>query len=481
MNLSKFFIDRPIFAGVLSVIIFIAGLISLFQLPISEYPGVTPPSVIVSAQFPGANPKVIAETVATPLEEQINGVENMLYMNSQATSDGRMNLTVTFEVGTNADLAQQLVQNRVSQALPRLPGVTQQLGVTTAKSSPDLTMVVHLTSPNDRYDMLYLRNYAVLNIKDSLAKIKGVAPVNIFGSGSYAMRLWLDPGKLAERKLTANDVVAAVREQNVQVAAGIIGGAPYADIAEMQYPINAKGRLESVEEFEQVIIQTGDQGQITRLADVATIELGAADYALRSLLNNRPAVGIPINAVPGANALEISTNVRQKMEELKKNFPEGIDYRVEYDPTVFVRSSIKAVVKTLAEAVLLVLLVVIIFLQTWRASIIPMLAVPVSIVGTFALMHIFGFSINVLSLFGLILAVGIVVDDAIIVVENVERNIADGLNPRDASYKAMREVTGPIIANTLVLLAVFVPISFISGLTGQFYQQFAMTLSLIHI
>lgn len=478
MNLSKFFIDRPIFAGVLSVIIFIAGLISLFQLPISEYPGVTPPSVIVSAQFPGANPKVIAETVATPLEEQINGVENMLYMNSQATSDGRMNLTVTFEVGTNADLAQQLVQNRVSQALPRLPGVTQQLGVTTAKSSPDLTMVVHLTSPNDRYDMLYLRNYAVLNIKDSLAKIKGVAPINIFGSGSYAMRLWLDPGKLAERKLTANDVVAAVREQNVQVAAGIIGGAPYADIAEMQYPINAKGRLESVEEFEQVIIQTGDQGQITRLADVATIELGAADYALRSLLNNRPAVGIPINAVPGANALEISTNVRQKMEELKKNFPEGIDYRVEYDPTVFVRSSIKAVVKTLAEAVLLVLLVVIIFLQTWRASIIPMLAVPVSIVGTFALMHVFGFSINVLSLFGLILAVGIVVDDAIIVVENVERNIADGLNPRDASYKAMREVTGPIIANTLVLLAVFVPISFISGLTGQFYQQFAMTIAI---
>lgn len=478
MNLSKFFIDRPIFAGVLSMVIFIAGLISVFQLPISEYPEVAPPSVVVRAQFPGANPKVIAETVATPLEEEINGVENMLYMYSQATSDGRMNLTVTFEVGTNADLAQQLVQNRVSQALPRLPDITRQLGVTTAKSTPDRTLVVNLTSPDNRYDMLYLRNYAVLNIKDALSRIKGVAPVQIFGSGSYAMRIWLNPEKLAERGLTANDLVAAVREQNVQVAAGIIGGAPYADIAEIQYPINAKGRLESAEDFEQIIVHTGEQGQITRLADVATVELGAADYALRSLLNNNPAVAIPISALPGANALEISANVRAKMDELAKNFPEGVEYRVEYDPTVFVRSSINAVVKTLFEAVVLVLLVVIIFLQTWRASIIPMLAVPVSIVGTFALMHIFGFSINVLALFGLILAVGIVVDDAIIVVENVERNIAAGLKPREASYKAMSEVTGPIIANTLVLLAVFIPISFISGLTGKFYQQFALTIAI---
>lgn len=478
MNISTFFIDRPIFASALSVVVFLAGLIAMFQLPISEYPEVSPPSVVVNAQFPGANPTVIAETVATPLEEQINGVEGMIYMYSQSTTDGRMTLTVTFEIGTDPDLAQQLVQNRISQALPRLPEVTRQLGVTSVKSSPDLTMVVHLRSPNERYDMLYLRNYAVLNVKDELAKIKGVGQVRLFGAGDYAMRIWLNPEKLAERNLTAGDLVQAVRNQNVQIAAGTIGGAPYADIVELQLPINAKGRLESKEEFENIIIRVGDNGQITRLSDVASVELGASEYALRSLLDNKNAVAIPIFASPGANALDISNNVRAKMKELKKTFPEGVDYSVVYDPTIFVKGSIQAVVKTLLEAVALVVLVVIIFLQRWRAAIIPLLAVPVSIVGTFALMHVFGFSINVLSLFGLILAIGIVVDDAIIVVENVERNIEEGLAPREATIKAMQEVTGPIIATTLVLLAVFIPIAFISGLTGQFYQQFSLTIAI---
>ncbi|WP_020680417.1 efflux RND transporter permease subunit [Marinobacterium rhizophilum] len=478
MNLSRFFIDRPVFACVLSVLIFLAGLLAMFQLPVSEYPEVTPPSIVVNASFPGANPKVIAETVATPLEEQINGVENMLYLYSQSTTDGRMTLTVTFEIGTDPDLAQQLVQNRVSQALPRLPEVTRQLGVTTIKSNPDLTMVVHLTSPNDRYDMLYLRNYAVLNVKDELARIRGVGQVRLFGSGDYAMRLWLNPEKIAERNLTAADVINAVREQNVQVAAGMIGGAPYADVAQLQLPVNARGRLDSPQAFKDIIIRTSAQGQVTRLGDVATVELGASEYALRSLLDNKDAVAIPIFAAPGANALNISRDVRATMAELKQNFPQGVDFDVVYDPTVFVQGSINAVIKTLLEAVALVVLVVVVFLQSWRASVIPLLAVPVSIVGTFALMHLFGFSINVLTLFGLILAIGIVVDDAIIVVENVERNISDGLSPRDATIKAMREVTGPIVATTLVLLAVFVPIAMISGLTGQFYRQFALTIAI---
>lgn len=478
MNISRFFIDRPIFASSLSIVIFMLGAIAMFQLPISEYPEVSPPSVVVTANFPGANPKVISETVAAPLEEQINGVEGMIYMYSQATADGRMTLRITFEIGYDADLAQQLVQNRVSQALPRLPDVTRQLGVTVTKSSPDLTMVVHLTSPNDRYDMLYLRNYALINVKDQLAKIKGVGDVSLFGSGDYAMRLWLNPEKIAERNLTANEVIGAVQEQNIQVAAGVIGGPPYTDSVELQLPINAKGRLESPQEFEEIIIRVGQDGQVTRLGDVARIEMGASSYSLRSLLNNKNAVAIPIFASPGANALDISTDVRATMAELKENMPEGVDYSVVYDPTIFVQGSIKAVIKTLLEAVALVVLVVIVFLQRWRAAIIPMLAALVSIVGTFAVMYTIGFSINVLSLFGLILAIGIVVDDAIIVVENVERNIANGLNPRDAANKAMQEVTGPIIATTLVLVAVFVPIAFISGLTGQFYQQFSLTIAI---
>ncbi|WP_404423099.1 efflux RND transporter permease subunit [Thalassospira australica] len=480
-NISRFFVDRPIFAGVLSVLILLSGLIAMLNLPISEYPEVVPPTVVVEAQFPGANPAEIAQTVASPLEEQINGVEGMLYVNSLATTDGRLSLTVTFEIGTDPDLAQQKVQNRVSQAEPRLPDIVRQLGVTVSKQSPDLTMVVHLLSPNDRYDMLYLRNYATLNVKDQLARIKGVGQVGLFGSGDYAMRIWLNPDKVAERGLTAGDVVSSIQSQNVQVAAGTIGGAPYDTGVQFQLPINVHGRLETPEEFAEIIVNRDEDGTVTRLGDVARVELEAQQYALRSLLDNKSAVALPIFASPGSNALEISSNVRATMEELKQNFPEGLEYSIVYDPTVFVRSSIKSVIMTLLEAVALVVVVVTIFLQTWRASIIPLLAVPVSIIGTFALMLLLGFSINVLSLFGLILAIGIVVDDAIVVVENVERNIERGLSPRDATVAAMREVTGPIIATSLVITGVFVPIAFISGLTGQFYQQFALTIAIATI
>ncbi|UUZ64199.1 efflux RND transporter permease subunit [Polaromonas sp. P1-6] len=478
MNLSKFFIDRPIFAGVLSLLMFISGLIALRSLPIAEYPDVVPPTVVVRAQYPGANPKVIAETVATPLEEAINGVDSMLYMSSQATTDGLMTLNVTFKLGTDPDKAQQLVQNRVAQAEPRLPEEVRRPGVTTIKSSPDLTMVVHLLSPNDRYDMTYLRNYAVLNVKDRLARINGVGQVQLFGSGDYSMRVWLDPQKVAERGLSAGDVVRAIREQNIQAAAGVVGASPGLPGVDMQLSINAQGRLQSEEEFGDIIVKTDKGGAVTRLRDIARLELGAADYALRSLLDNKQAVAVPVFAAPGSNAIQISDDVQAVMRELKKSMPEGVDYEIVYDTTQFVRSSIEAVVHTLLEAVALVVLVVIIFLQTWRASIIPLLAVPVSVIGTFAVMHLFGFSINALSLFGLVLAIGIVVDDAIVVVENVERNIAAGLSPRDATYRAMREVSGPIIAIALVLIAVFVPLAFISGLSGQFYKQFALTIAI---
>ncbi len=476
LNISRFFIDRPIFAGVISFVIFLAGLISIFVLPISEYPEVVPATVVVKAQFPGTNPKTIAETVATPIEEQINGVENMLYMFSQSSSDGMMTLTITFRLGMDPDLATQRVQNRVNQALPRLPEVTRLLGVTTVKSSPDLTMVVHLTSPNNRYDKLYLRNYARLNIKDRLNKIRGVGDVGLFGSGDYAMRVWLNPQKIAERGLIASEVIDAIRRQNVQVSAGVIGGPPYGNDVDLQRPINVLGRLQSPEEFENIVIKQ-ENGVVTRLKDVARVELDSSEYALRSLLDNKDAVAIPIFQTPGSNAIDISNQVRSTMAELKQSFPEDLDYTIVYDPTVFVRDSISAVIHTLIEALILVIIVVIVFLQTWRASIIPLLTIPVSIIGTFAVMYVFGFSINVLSLFGLVLAIGIVVDDAIVVVENVERNIENGLKPRAATIRAMSEVTSPIIAITMVLCAVFVPIAFISGLTGQFYRQFALTIA----
>jgi len=478
MNFSHFFIRRPIFAGVLSAGIFLIGLIAMWRLPISEYPEVVPPTIVVRASYPGANPKTIAETVASPLEQAINGVENSLYMFSQATPDGVMTLTVTFKLGTGIDLAQVQVQNRVSQALPKLPEEVRRLGVTTTKQSPDLTMVVHLFSPNGRYDEVYLRNYATLQVKDVLARIPGAGDVEVFGSGDYAMRVWLDPNKIAARNLTASDVVSAIREQNIQVAAGAVGQQPVSNPVNFELQLNTKGRLVSPEEFGGIIVKTGPNGEKTLLKDVARIELGAAGYSLRSLLNNKTAVALPIFQLPGANALQLSKDVRHAMAELKKDFPDGVDYSVVYDPTVFVRHSIEAVVETLFEAVLLVVIVVIIFLQTWRASIIPLAAVPVSLVGTFAVMLALGFSINNLSLFGLVLAIGIVVDDAIVVVENVERNIALGLSPFDATKRAMTEVTGPIIATALVLCAVFVPTAFISGLTGQFYKQFAITIAI---
>ncbi len=478
MNFSHYFIKRPIFAGVLSIAIFVMGLLALFKLPISEYPEVVPPTIVVKATYPGANPKTIAETVASPLEQAINGVEGSLYMFSQATGDGVMTLTVTFNLGTDPDKAQVQVQNRVSQALPKLPEEVRDLGVTTTKQSPDLTMVVHLFSPDSRYDDVYLRNYATLQVKDALARIPGAGDVELFGSGDYAMRVWLNPDKIAARNLTASDVVAAIREQNVQVAGGVIGQQPVKSPVNFELQVNVKGRLISEEEFGNIIVKAGPNGEKTLLKDVARIELGAGSYGLRSLLNNKTAVAIPIFQTPGANALELSKNVRAKMEELKKNFPEGIYYSVVYDPTVFVRHSIEAVIHTLLEAILLVVIVVIIFLQTWRAAIIPLAAVPVSLIGTFSIMLAFGFSINALSLFGLVLAIGIVVDDAIVVVENVERNIARGLSSVAAARQAMNEVTGPIVATALVLCAVFVPTAFISGLTGQFYKQFALTIAI---
>ncbi len=477
MNFSSFFITRPIFAGVLSLLTFILGAISLFQLPISEYPEVVPPTVIVTATYPGANPKTIAETVASPLEQTVNGLENMLYMSSQSTANGVMILTVTFKIGTDLDLAQVQVQNRVSQVLPKLPEEVRRYGVTTVKSSPDMTLVVHLLSPNDRYDEIYLRNYATLNVKDELSRLTGVGQVQIFGGGEYAMRIWIDPDKAAARGLTASDIVNAIREQNIQVAAGAIGQQPVKG-APFELTVNAKGRLITEDEFEQIIVKTGQHGEKLRLRDVARAEMGSGEYALRSLLNNKKAVGMGVFQLPGSNALAVSQAVRARMAELKTKMPEGVDYAIAYDPTVFVDKSIEAVIHTLIEAILLVVLVVVIFLQTWRASIIPLAAVPVSLVGTFAVMHALGFSINNLSLFGLVLAIGIVVDDAIVVVENVERNIRNGLKPVEATRQAMKEVTGPIIATALVLCAVFIPTAFISGLSGQFYKQFAVTIAI---
>ena len=478
MEFSKFFIDRPIFAAVLSIVIFVSGLLAIPALPISEYPEVVPPSVVVRAVYPGANPKVIAETVATPLEEQINGVEGMMYIKSVAGSDGVLVTTVTFRPGINADDATVRVQNRVAQAQARLPADVVRQGITVQKQSPTFLMVVHLTSPDKQYDTLYLRNYARLHVKDTLARIPGVGEVNVFGGGDYAMRAWLNPEAIASRGLTAGDVIAAMREQNVQVSAGQVGAEPMPN-SDFLSLINAQGRLTTVEEFGNIVLKTGDNGQIVKLSDVARLELGAGDYTLRAKLDqNSAVVGMGVFQAPGANALDIRDQVIATMDAMQKTFPPGIKYEAVYDTTVFVRESINSVVATLLEAVALVVLVVILFLQTWRASIIPLIAVPVSIVGTFAVLHLLGFSINTLTLFGLVLAIGIVVDDAIVVVENVERHIEAGAQPLEAAHLAMREVSGPIIAITLVLCAVFVPMAFLTGVTGQFYKQFAVTIAI---
>ncbi len=476
MRLAHFFIERPIFAAVVSLLIVIGGGLAVWRLPVTEYPEVAPPTVVVRAVYPGANPRVIADTVASPLEQQLNGVDGMLYMSSQATADGVMTLTVTFALGTDLDNAQVQVQNRVSQALPRLPAVVQRIGVTTEKASPDFVMVVHIVSPDERYDQLYLSNFAYLRLRDEIRRVGGVGDAVVFGAGEYSMRVWLDPDKLAARRLTATDVVSAIREQNVQVAAGVLGAPPAPLDTAFQLSINARGRLSEPEEFADVVVRATPDGDVTRVRDVGRVELGASSYALRSLLDNRPAAAIGVFQRPGSNAIETANEVRATMERLKASFPEGIDYRIAYDPTLFVRESIRSVVRTLLEATVLVVLVVMVFLQTWRATVIPLLAVPVSIVGTFAVMLAAGFSLNTLSLFGLVLAIGIVVDDAIVVVENVERHIEMGEDPMTATRRAMDEVSGPIIAIGAVLAAVFVPTAFISGLTGQFYQQFALTI-----
>jgi multidrug efflux pump subunit AcrB len=477
MTLSRFFIDRPIFATVLSIVIVVAGAIAYFSLPVAQYPEVVPPTVVVRASYPGANPQVIAETVATPLEQQINGVENMLYMVSQSTSDGQMTLTIAFKLGTDLDEAQVLVQNRVAVAEPLLPEEVRRSGVTTTKSSPDLLLVVHLLSPDDRYDQAYISNYALLQVRDVLARLDGVGDITIFGAREYSMRIWLDPDKIAARNLAASDVVQALREQNVQVAAGALGQAPAPPGTAYQLSIRTLGRLQEADQFGDIIVKTGRDGRITRLRDVARVELGARDYSSNSYLDGKPAVGIGVFQRPGSNALATAEAVRRTMAELSQRFPEGLEYRIVYDPTVFVEESMRAVFETLVEAFILVFLVVLIFLQDWRATLLPMIDVPVSLIGTLGVMAAMGFSLNNLSLFGLVLAIGIVVDDAIVVVENIERWMNKGLEPREATLKAMAEITGPVIAITLVLSSVFIPTAFLTGISGQFYRQFALTIA----
>ncbi len=477
MKFSHFFIRRPIFAAVLSIITVVLGLVALFELPIASYPEVTPPTVYVMAHYPGASAETVALTVATPLEQEINGVEGMLYMSSSCSSDGQLRLGVTFQTGIDLNMAQVQVQNRVATALPRLPEEVRRLGVTTSKRSPSITIMVHLISPSGKYDDLYMGNYAFLHVKDKLARLEGVGDARIFGVSEYSMRVWIDPNKASARNLTASEIVSAIREQNVQVAAGVFGQQPQPPGSLFQLTAQTKGRFSTPEEFGDVILKTGPEGQVTRLQDVARIEMGANDYNIRDYLDGKPAVVLAVFQLPGSNAIETANNVRKAMDEMKADFPPGLDYTIVFDTTVFIRDSINAVLKTLLEAMLLVVLVVVLFLQNWRASLIPLLAVPVSLIGTFAVMAMMGFSLNNLSLFGLVLAIGIVVDDAIVVVENVERNIALGLPPIEATRRAMDEVSSAVVAIGLVLAAVFIPTAFLSGLTGQFYRQFALTIA----
>ncbi len=477
MRISHFFIDRPIFAAVVSVLITLIGAISYFALPVAQYPEIAPPTIIVSASYPGASAQVVSDTVATPLEEQINGVENMLYMSSQATGDGNLRLTITFALGTNLDTAQVLVQNRVAMAQPRLPDEVQRIGVTVAKNSPDMLMVIHLLSRDGSRDQLYLSNYATLQIVDPLARLDGVGDIRVFGARDYSMRVWLDPGKVAARNLTAGEVVRALQAQNVQVAAGVLDAPPTPHQGAFQLNVQTKGRLTDPAEFENVIVKSDGQGRITRIKDIGRVELGALDYSVNGYLDSRPAVPIVVLQRPGSNALTTAKLLRAKIEELSKAFPAGVNYEIDYDPTQFISQSVHEVDKTIFEAVLLVVVVVILFLQTWRASVIPVVAIPVSLVGTFTVLKALGYSLNNLSLFGLVLAVGIVVDDAIVVVENVERNLREGLSPRDAAHTTMDEVGTALLSIALVLCAVFIPAAFIPGISGQFFRQFAVTIA----
>jgi multidrug efflux pump len=492
---SHFFIDRPIFATVLSIVFVIVGTVAVLELPIAQYPEVAPPTITVTANYPGANAKVVADTVATTIEQEVNGVENMIYMSSRSTNDGQMLLDVTFKLGTNLDMAQVLTQNRVKIAEAKLPDDVKRQGVTTKKKSPSILMCVNMISEKEtdpktqqehfKYDQLYLSNYATIYIKDELARITGVGDVSFLGPRDYSMRIWLDPEKLAARNMTAGDVIKVIQEQNQQVAAGRLGQPPTPTAQDFQLTLNTLGRLESEEQFRAIVVKTAADGSATYLRDVVSddrpgqkgVELGAKNYDVNSYLDGDPAITLAIFQLPGSNAVDTAKAIRSKMEELKKVFPKGVDYRVVYDTTVFINESVKSVFHTLLEAIVLVFIVVLVFLQNWRTTLIPMIAVPVSLVGTFAVMAMLGFSLNNLSLFGLVLAIGIVVDDAIVVVENVERHMAMGKSPRDAARAAMTEVTGPVVAIALVLCAVFVPTAFMAGISGQFYKQFALTIA----
>jgi multidrug efflux pump len=478
VKIAHFFIDRPVFAIVLAIVAIIAGSIAVFTLPIAQYPQIAPPTVTVSATYPGANAATVAKTVATPIEEQINGVENMLYMSSQSTNTGNLNLTVTFKVGTNLDVAQVQVQNRVAIAQPQLPPEVQLQGITVKKASPDITLAIAFFSPDGSHDALFLSNYVTLQLKDEIARLPGVGDITLFGVRDYSMRLWLDPDKMAARSMTAGDVVNAVREQNIQVAAGIVGGPPLPkESSAFQYTLNAQGRLTDPSEFGDIVVKVGSDGRITRLNEIGRVELGAADYGTTVDYDGHPTVALAVFQLPGTNAIDTANVIYAKMKELKKRFPPGMDYAIAHDTTPFVRESIRDLIKTLLIAVSLVALVVLVFLQSWRASLVPILAIPVSLIGTFAVMWLVGFSLNMLSLFGLVLAIGIVVDDAIVVVENVQRWLDEGFSPRDAAFRAMDEVTPAVIAIAFGLSAVFIPVAFIPGITGRFYQQFALTIA----
>jgi multidrug efflux pump len=476
MNIGHYFIDRPRSAAVISIFIVIVGLIAYAALPVSQYPEISPPTIVVRAVYPGATPEVVAQTVATPIEQEINGVERMLYMTSQSTSDGVMSLSVVFEIGTDLDTAQVQVENRISVAEPRLPEEVRRIGVTTAKSSPDLMMVVHLESPDDTYDDLYISNYALLQVRDVLARIDGVGNLTVFGAREYSMRVWLDPNRLAYVNLTAGDVVRALRAQNVQVAGGNLGEPPMASPTAFQIAVNTQGRFIAAEEFENVIVKSDEQS-IVRVKDIGRVELGARDYITNSYLDGKPAIALAIFQRPGSNALATAAEIQRTMADLAADFPAGLAYRIVYNPTEFIQQSVDAVYTTIGEAVLLVILVIVLFLQSWRAAAIPIVAIPVSLIGTFAVMAALGFSLNNLTLFGLVLAIGIVVDDAIVVVENIERNLATGMSARDAARITMTEVGPALISIALVLSAVFVPTAFLGGISGEFFRQFALTIA----
>ena len=477
MRFSHAFIERPIFATVLSLLLVIIGGVAYFGLPVAQYPEIAPPTIVVRASYPGADAKTVAATVATPIEQEINGVENMIYMSSYSTGDGNVSITVTFKLGTNLDTAQVLVQNRVAIATPRLPDDVKRLGITTLKSSPDLMMVVHMLSPDESYDQLYVSNYARNNVRDELLRLDGVGDLTIFGERQYSLRVWLDPDKLSAFGMTSGDVVRAIQEQNVQVSGGALGQEPVSKDNAFQLTVTTQGRFDDPRQFRQVIVRSTPDGRLVRVQDVARVELGAQDYLTNSYLNGKPAVALAIFQRPGTNALEASAQIIAEMDKLKQDFPPGLEYRIVYNPTDFIKESIREVYKTLIEAIILVVIVVIVFLQSWRTALIPIIAIPVSLIGTFAIMAALGFSLNTLTLFGLVLAIGIVVDDAIVVVENVERNIAQGLTPRDAAHRTMDEVGSAVLAIALVLVAVFVPTAFIPGISGQFYRQFALTIA----